>query len=148
MCLTGFHTYHTNRIILVEYNPINIILVWGNLDKLVQFSNLGSFPLQKSCHFSFCMIAALESPTHKDGTSFMCNITHTITCYSTPKSKEFAFQSYARGWPGGSVVKRTRSTSVAWGLQVQILGEDMAPLGKPCCGRGPTYKVEEDGHGH
>ena len=26
-------------------------------------------------------------------------------------------------------------------------GEDMAPLGKPCCGRCPTYKVEEDGHG-
>ena len=24
---------------------------------------------------------------------------------------------------------------------------DMAPLGKPCCGRRPTYKVEEDGHG-
>ena len=23
---------------------------------------------------------------------------------------------------------------------------DMAPLGKPCCGRRPTYKVEEDGH--
>ena len=23
----------------------------------------------------------------------------------------------------------------------------MAPLGKPCCGRHPTYKVEEDGHG-
>ena len=22
-----------------------------------------------------------------------------------------------------------------------------APLGKPCCGRHPTYKVEEDGHG-
>ena len=26
-------------------------------------------------------------------------------------------------------------------------GEDMAPLGTPCCGRLPTYKVEEDGHG-
>ena len=24
---------------------------------------------------------------------------------------------------------------------------DMAPLGTPCCGRPPTYKVEEDGHG-
>ena len=29
---------------------------------------------------------------------------------------------------------------------VQILGVDMAPLGEPCCGRRPTYKVEEDGH--
>ena len=26
-------------------------------------------------------------------------------------------------------------------------GVDMAPLGMPCCGRRPTYKVEEDGHG-
>ena len=23
-----------------------------------------------------------------------------------------------------------------------------APLVKPCCGRCPTYKVEEDGHGY
>ena len=30
---------------------------------------------------------------------------------------------------------------------VQIPGVDMALLGKPCCGRRPTYKVEEDGHG-
>ena len=31
---------------------------------------------------------------------------------------------------------------------VQIPGADMAPHGKPCCGRHPTYKkVEEDGHG-
>ena len=27
------------------------------------------------------------------------------------------------------------------------LSADMAPLGKPCCGRRPTYKIEEDGHG-
>ena len=50
-------------------------------------------------------------------------------------------------WPGGAAVKFTRSTSVTWGSQVQILGVDMALLGKPCCGRRPTYKVEEDGHG-
>ena len=35
----------------------------------------------------------------------------------------------------------------AWGSPVRILGVDMAPLGKPCCGRHPTYKVEEDGRG-
>ena len=32
-----------------------------------------------------------------------------------------------------------------WQPGVQILGADMAPLGKPWCGRCPTYKVEEDG---
>ena len=42
---------------------------------------------------------------------------------------------------------RTFHFSVARGSPVQILGADMAPLGKPYCGRRPTYKVEEDGHG-
>ena len=28
-----------------------------------------------------------------------------------------------------------------------VPGVDMAPLGAPCCGRHPTNKVEEDGHG-
>ena len=51
------------------------------------------------------------------------------------------------GLPGGAAAKFTPSTSVAQGSLVQILGVDMAPLVKPCCGRGPTYKVEEDGHG-
>ena len=37
--------------------------------------------------------------------------------------------------------------SVARGSPVWISGEDMAPLGTPCCGRRPTYKAEEDGHG-
>ena len=53
---------------------------------------------------------------------------------------------YPRGWPGDAVVKCTHSTLVARGSLVQILGADMALLGKPCCGRHPTYKVEEDGH--
>ena len=50
------------------------------------------------------------------------------------------------GQPGGVAVKCARSASVARSLLVQILGMDMAPLGTPCCGRRPTYKVEEDGH--
>ena len=40
-----------------------------------------------------------------------------------------------------------RSASAAQGSPIRIPGVDMAPLGKPCCGRRPTYKVEEDGHG-
>ena len=46
------------------------------------------------------------------------------------------------------MVKFARSASTAQGSRVQILGGDMAPLGTPCCGRHPTYKVEEDGHGY
>ena len=47
----------------------------------------------------------------------------------------------------GRALKCARSASAARGSQVQIPGVDMAPLGKPCCGRHLTYKVEEDGHG-
>ena len=32
------------------------------------------------------------------------------------------------------------------GFTSSDLGVDMAPLGTPCCGRHPMYKVEEDGH--
>ena len=52
-----------------------------------------------------------------------------------------------RGQPGDAAVKYTHSALVAWGSPVWIPGADMAPLGKLCCGRCPTYKVEEDGHG-
>ena len=52
-----------------------------------------------------------------------------------------------RGQPGGTGVKFTRSVSAARVSPVWIPGADMAPLGTPCCGRRPMYKVEEDGHG-
>ena len=44
------------------------------------------------------------------------------------------------------MVKCTHSDLVAQGSQVRIPDADMATLGKPCCGRRPTYKAEEDGH--
>ena len=49
------------------------------------------------------------------------------------------------GHPGGTEVK-CACPALAPGVH-QFLGADMAPLGKPCCGRRPTYKEEEDGHG-
>ena len=49
------------------------------------------------------------------------------------------------GWPGGAATKCAPSASVAQGSPVWIPGADMAQCGKPCCGRCPTYKEEEDG---
>ena len=57
------------------------------------------------------------------------------------------FERKERGWLRGAAVKSAHSTLVAQGSLVRITGVDMALLGKPCCGRRPTYKVEEDGHG-
>ena len=51
------------------------------------------------------------------------------------------------GWPSDAAVKCAHSASAAQSSQVRIPGADMAPLGKPCYSRHPTYKVKEDGHG-
>ena len=62
--------------------------------------------------------------------------------------KELLFQEVIIGGrPGGPVVKFAHSASTAHGLPIRIPGTDVAPLGKPCCGGRPTYKVKEDGHG-
>ena len=53
----------------------------------------------------------------------------------------------SRGQPGGAAVKFSHSALAAWGSLVWISGADTALLGKACCGRCPTYKVEEDRHG-
>ena len=45
-------------------------------------------------------------------------------------------------------VKFASFTSAAWGSPVWIPGVDVALLVKPCYGKRPTYKVEEDGHGY
>ena len=64
-----------------------------------------------------------------------------MTCLEVPQYSGFW------GWPSGAVVKCARSASVAQGLPVLILGADMAPLDKQCCGRRPTDKAEEDENG-
>ena len=51
------------------------------------------------------------------------------------------------GRASGAVVKFACSASVVRGSLVGIMGANVAPLGTPCCGRRPTYKVKEDGHG-
>ena len=56
-------------------------------------------------------------------------------------------KNLGRGRPSGAAVKFAHSASGAQGSLVQILCADMAPLDKPCCGRRPICKVEEDGHG-
>ena len=55
-------------------------------------------------------------------------------------------ESIHRGQPRGTEVKFTRSISVARGSPVRIPGADLHTVIKPCCGRRPTYKVEEDEH--
>ena len=66
--------------------------------------------------------------------------------YIERPSSPLALKRECGGRPGGTAVKCACSTLAAWGSPVRMLGGDMAPLGTPCCGRHPTYKVEEDGH--
>ena len=49
----------------------------------------------------------------------------------------------------GPVAQQLSAHVPLWrpGFARSDLGADMAPLGTPCCGRRPTYKVEEGGHG-
>ena len=66
----------------------------------------------------------------------------------TPPYTYTEFKNYKIGrWPGGTVVKFTRFASAAQSSPVRIPGVDYTMLDKPCCGRRPTYKVEEDGRG-
>ena len=51
----------------------------------------------------------------------------------------------SRVWPGGMVVKFTCSALVAWASLVWAWTYTL--LIKPCCGRRPTCKIEEDGQG-
>ena len=48
-----------------------------------------------------------------------------------------------RGQPHGVVLKFTHSSSVAWGLQVQILGTDLHTAHQAMLWRHPMYKIEE-----
>ena len=67
--------------------------------------------------------------------------------YSTQFRGRQSKSKVVQGRPVGAAVKFAHSASVAQGSPVRIPGADMALLIKPCCGRRPTYKVEEDGQG-
>ena len=53
-----------------------------------------------------------------------------------------------RGQPGGTAVKFAHATSLQPGVHWFDPGCGHGTAWqKPCCGRRPMYKVEEDGHG-
>ena len=83
------------------------------------------------------------------GTSKLKFPTHNLFFPQTARRSSSFLIKNIKYWgrPSGAVVKCTYSTLAAWGSPVRIPGADTAPFGMPCCGRHPTYRVEENGHG-
>ena len=97
--------------------------------------NVHSAEVKKPClNGSQVLLSLLES------TAFSCSKKMIFTALILLTSKGES--------QGASSVAQQLSVHVPlqW-PEVWIPGVDMAPLGKPRCGRRPTYKVEEDGHG-
>ena len=59
---------------------------------------------------------------------------------------EHTCKTFPWGRPSGVVVKLAHSASVAWGLQVQILGADLCTSHWAMLWQCPTYEIEEDWH--
>ena len=72
---------------------------------------------------------------------------HKLFYYALSVPKHCEARSWVKARPSGTAVKCAHSASAARSSLVQIPGADMTLLAKPYCGRHPTYKVEEDGHG-
>ena len=58
----------------------------------------------------------------------------------------FNIKKYSQGLPGGVAVKFALSAWWSGVHQLRSQAWTYILLIKPCCGRHPTYKVEEDGH--
>ena len=86
-------------------------------------------------------------PHFRGQSSFKVAEWQTLKSHLLSPSPEKGKNRKIGGWSRGTAVKFTLSISGARGSPVRIPGADMAPPGKPCCGRRPTYKVEEDGKG-
>ena len=70
------------------------------------------------------------------------------TILNDEDSNKYGYENNCRGWPGGTVVMFSCSASVAPGFaSLDPECRHGTTWQKPCCGRHPTYKVEEDGHG-
>ena len=103
-----------------------------------QKNYISSFDFLKRKHLS-----PLKNPTTKRWGYW----TYLDVSYNTWGKYDWTLKALARGQPSGTAVKFAHSVLAARGSPVRIPGADMAPLGKPCCGKRPTYKVKEDGHG-
>ena len=127
--------------ISITYPLINIVFTW----KLIwRTSSYTGYP-QHLWNQQHMLILKINSPEFKIiqvQFKYSSCLQH-LQCYTFLYLKNDSMG----GQPGPAAVKCVCSASVAWSSPVRIPGSDMALLGKPCCGRRPTYKVEEDGHG-
>ena len=92
-----------------------------------------SSSVSKTCRRGHVVILCSQRPADMDTRS-----SSVIKALQAGHTVILCIKDLERGQPGGTTVKCARSASAAQGSLVRIPGVDMAPLGKPCCGRHPT----------
>ena len=114
------------------------------LFNICQFGNC----LDISCSFWCAFLCCLSTFNIKYKNLYWPDLVITKVCLQISEQSanlSTLFKSIQGADPVAAAVKFARFASATQGLPVQIPGADMALLIKPCCGRHPTYKVEEDG---